>query len=321
MLMDETFETARDRLERMDPAHQLELMRALVESAPDAIIAHETDGTIVFFNKGACDLLGLSSEQMNALGPFGWVGPGSLRGATDRLETILYEGETSFSSTIQRPDGQVIPTDVTSRRVDTELGPLIVAVIRDVEIITAANEKLVYLAYHDSLTALPNRTAFNERLSLAIADAERYGDLLVVAYIDLDDFKPLNDHYGHETGDRVLIELGRRLCESVRTQDMVARLGGDEFVVLLERVESQDEIPVIARRLLANIRRPVEIEAMRCHVDASIGFAVFRPEEDDLRSIVAKADLAMYAAKRDADHPWTVYEAKMGMSWPRGRAT
>lgn len=318
--MEDSNPIARDKLAQLSPAHQLALVRALVDSTPHAVIAHEPDGAIVYYSPKACDLLGMTAEQIENLEPFGWVGPESLRGGAERLETILYDGQLTFRSTAQRPDGTLVNTEVFARRVDTEIGPLIVAVIRDIESEQSTQERMAYLAYHDALTGLPNRTAFSEQLDRAIAGAVRHGDLLVVAYIDLDDFKPLNDRFGHEAGDAVLTELGHRLVGVVRVQDMVARIGGDEFVVILQRVESLDEIPGIARRFMEVIREPVETCGTSCHVDASIGFASFNPELDDARSIVVKADVAMYAAKKDPEHPWCVYEPDMGTAGFRGVA-
>lgn len=300
-----------DLLADLSEAHRLSLLRALLDSAADAIVAHEPDGTLVFYNRSACELLGLSRAEMAGLGPYGWVGPDSRSGAAVRLETVLHEGGLTFGSTIRRADGEVVPTEVAARRVDTEIGPLVVAVIRNSTERNDAEEHLRFLAYHDGLTGLANRAAFDERLAIAIADARRYGDLLVLAYVDLDHFKPVNDRFGHETGDAVLVEVGHRLAGDVRAQDLVARLGGDEFVILLQRVESADEIPGIAERLLANLRRPIAACGNQCSIDASVGFSVFDPDHDDARSLLVKGDVAMYAAKRDPQRKWCVYESGM----------
>lgn len=302
----------RDLLAELNEEHQLSLLRTLVDSAVDAIIAHEPDGSLVFYNHSACELLGLSRDEMTGLGPYGWIGKNAQQAAPVRLETILHEGHLRFASSVINSDGIVIPTDVTARRVDTEIGPLIVSVIRDVSEKAEAEERLHFLAYHDGLTALANRTAFDERMALAIADSRRHGDLLILAYIDLDHFKPINDRFGHETGDAVLVEVGKRLVADTRVQDLVARLGGDEFVVILQRVESTDEIPRIAERLLAHLREPVPACGNQCNIDASIGFSVFDPTLDDSRSLLVKADLAMYAAKQDSRRRWCVYRPSMG---------
>lgn len=287
-------------------------MRTLVDSAVDAIIVHEPDGQIVFFNRGAQELLGMTAEQMCALGPYGWVGRQSKTGAPGRLESILHDGRKKFMSSVLHASGTTIPTEVIASKFSTDDGPLVVAVIRDMRERAEVAERLEYLAYHDSLTGLANRPALDDRLRVAIANAHRYGDLLILAYVDLDLFKPVNDLYGHDAGDLVLIEIAKRLVLSVREQDVVARLGGDEFVVLLNRTESVEEIPPIAERLLSAVREPIALsDTSRVEIDASVGFSIFG-ENDDARSLIVKADVAMYEAKRDPAHSWLVYEPSMG---------
>ncbi|HSK46498.1 MAG TPA: sensor domain-containing diguanylate cyclase [Coriobacteriia bacterium] len=299
------------------PERQLEFMRTLVDSAVDAIIVHEPGGRLVFFNQGALDLLGMTSQQLEALAPYGWVGRRSKTGAAGRLEEVLHDRRSKFMSSVLNASGELIPTEVIASRFDSDQGPLIVAVIRDVRERAEVAERLEYLAYHDSLTGLANRAAFEDRLRLALADARRYGDLLMLAYVDLDHFKPINDLYGHEAGDHVLIEVAKRLLLGVREQDAVARLGGDEFVVLLQRAESADEIVPIAERLLSAVRQPIAIAgATAVEIDASIGFSIFDSDADDARSLVVKADTAMYAAKADPTRAWLVYQASMGAVEP-----
>ncbi len=287
------------------------LLRRIVDSTLEAIVAHEPDGNLIYFSEGVCALLGYTRTEMESLGPFGWIGPESTSGAAERLEAILHGGELSFSSTAKRRDGSIVPTEVVAKRVDTVLGPLIVATIHDVSERDATQRELASLAFKDTLTGLANRAAFDERLGKAIADAVRHGDMLGLAYIDLDHFKPINDRFGHLVGDQVLIEVGARLVSCVRETDLVARLGGDEFVIILPRMKGAHEFAQIAHRLLDTIRQPIDACGTLCDIDASIGFSVFDAARDDARSLIVKADMAMYAAKRDAAHPWLQFDANM----------
>ena len=197
---------------------QFDFMRTLVDSTVDAIIVHEPEGRLVFYNQAALDLLGATPEEMEAFKPYGWVGTESKSGAPGRLEAILHDGKKKFMSSVLHSSGEVIPTEVIASRFNTDRGPLVVAVIRDAREQAEVAERLEYLAYHDSLTGLSNRHAFETRLQVAIADAVRYGDLLMLAYLDLDRFKPVNDHYGHQAGDAVLIEVGKRSSFSARAR-------------------------------------------------------------------------------------------------------
>jgi diguanylate cyclase (GGDEF)-like protein/PAS domain S-box-containing protein len=295
-------------------AEQLALLHLVVDSVPDAIIVHDTGGRIAFFNDGACALLGMTREELEHLGPFGWVTPDFMPDGAGRLERILHDGQTGFESSARRKDGGDTPTDVLSRRLDTPDGPLVVSVIRDVSERVRAKRHLEFLAYHDSLTGLSNRTAFEERLHVAIADTRRHGDILGLAYLDLDRFKPVNDEYGHEAGDAVLVTLAGRLVTAVREEDMVARMGGDEFVVLLPRMASSAEFEPLAERLLDTVHWPICAGEAAVEVSATIGFALFDNELDDARSLVVKADVAMYMAKREPSRPWLQWSAEMGMS-------
>lgn len=288
------------RLGELPADVQSALLASLVETCEDAIIVHEPGGRVVYHNDRAARLLGLSSDEMIEMHPFGWVAPEAIKGAPDRLETILHRGHLEFRSCARHSNGNGIPTEVHARRVDLESGPLIVATIRDMSSAHGATEHLGQLGRTDFLTGLSSRTVFLERLNLAVADAKRHGDQLAVAHIDIDGFRMLNHRCGEQVADEVLFEVGRRIESQIREQDMVARLGSDEFVVLVSRMAKPDDVAVVAERLLAEICRPLAIDDHDCTVRATIGVALFDPETDDARSLMLKADHAMYEAKQ---HP------------------
>jgi len=155
------------------------------------------------------------------------------------------------------------------------------------------------LAFHDPLTGLANRALFDDRLEQAMASARRHEDLLCIAFLDIDDFKNINDGHGHVIGDQVLISVARRLEFSVRQEDTVARLGGDEFVAIFPRVTSVDDFEFLASGLIGRVQEPVIIGKLRFNITASIGLAVFQPD-DDARSLLMRADIEMYEAKRSS---------------------
>jgi diguanylate cyclase (GGDEF)-like protein/PAS domain S-box-containing protein len=308
---------AADIAERLSEGEQAAFFCTLVDSALDAIIAHRADGTIVWANQGASELLGYDSAELMLLPPYAWVAPGQMPGAPRRIETILRSGHLTFDSQSKRKDGSIVETEVSTRRVDTALGPVVIAVIRDVSEWMESKRALERLAYHDGLTGLANRAYFDERLAASIADATRFGDILGLAYLDLDEFKPVNDRYGHDVGDAVLVEVGRRLKAQTRIQDTVARIGGDEFVLLLPRMTSPDELENVAKRLVDEIQAPIQALGYTVNITASVGLARFDNAHDDARTLLVKADVAMYAAKKDPAHPWLLYYS--GMPVPEGR--
>ena len=164
---------------------------------------------------------------------------------------------------------------------------------------TRADERIEYLASHDSLTNLPNREMFNGLLRRTIDAAERYQRQFAVLFIDLDRFKIINDSLGHDAGDMLLVEIGGRLRRALRSSDVVARLGGDEFVVILEETAERPEVERIAGELLSVLSQPVQLSGHECHTTASIGIAMYPSDGADMQTLTKNADMAMYLAKED----------------------
>lgn len=155
-----------------------------------------------------------------------------------------------------------------------------------------------HLALHDSLTSLPNRTFFRERLDHALTLAEPVRQALAVLYLDLDDFKPINDAYGHATGDELLRIVAARLTQTVRAEDMVSRLGGDEFACLLGGLPSREKLSHLARNLVDAVSAPVKIGQLKLTVRPSIGIALCQADGATAETLLKNADAAMYQAKR-----------------------
>ncbi len=160
-----------------------------------------------------------------------------------------------------------------------------------------ADEILMKLAHHDSLTGLPNRLLLDERLGRALARADREGDTVAVLFLDLDGFKRINDTHGHEAGDEVLKEAARRIQSAVRTVDTAARLGGDEFTVVLEKVKNADAVRVVTARLLDQLSRPYAVAGVEAQLSASIGVSLYPADARTSEDLMRLADAAMYRAK------------------------
>ena len=155
------------------------------------------------------------------------------------------------------------------------------------------------LAYHDGLTGLPNRGLLYDRLELAIAHSYRQASHLALLFLDLDDFKNVNDSLGHASGDRVLVELGIRLRDSVRAGDTVARFGGDEFVVLLDSVSGAEDAELVAAKVLDAVRAPFRLDGHEVCTTASVGVSVYPGDGTTPDELVRSADAAMYRDKRE----------------------
>jgi diguanylate cyclase (GGDEF)-like protein len=160
-------------------------------------------------------------------------------------------------------------------------------------------EELRTLAYHDTLTGLPNRSLLQDRLAVAIAHARRQATRLAVLFLDLDDFKAVNDSFGHDFGDRLLVEVAGRLRASVRAGDSVARFGGDEFVVLLDEVSEAQDAAHVATKVLEALRAPYRLDGRLVRVAASVGMSVFPDDGASCGELLRQADAAMYRNKQD----------------------
>jgi diguanylate cyclase (GGDEF)-like protein len=159
------------------------------------------------------------------------------------------------------------------------------------------------LAYHDDLTGLPNRSLLYDRLGLAIAHSYRQESYLALLFLDLDDFKTVNDSFGHDSGDRLLVELATRVCGSVRAGDTVARFGGDEFVVLLDSVSGAEDAARVAAKVLDAVRAPFRLAGHEVSIAASVGVSVYPLDGTSPDELVKSADTAMYREKRRAQAP------------------
>lgn len=183
-----------------------------------------------------------------------------------------------------------------------------VAIFSDVSAMKEIQKKLEHLAYHDPLTGLPNRVLLHDRIKQALARIHRHGLLAAICYIDLDDFKPVNDLYGHDVGDRVLVEVADRLSDCLREEDSVARLGGDEFALLLCDLNSRNEALDILSRLLHRVSQPYRIDGNELSLSASIGYTLAPDDSGDPDTLLRHADQAMYQSKQRGRNQFTLFD-------------
>jgi diguanylate cyclase (GGDEF)-like protein/PAS domain S-box-containing protein len=172
-------------------------------------------------------------------------------------------------------------------------------------------EQMRYQAFHDPLTGLPNRIAFNQHLPQAILTAHHANSQIAVMFLDLDRFKNINDTLGHAVGDKLLVQATQRLNCELRKHDMLSRWGGDEFTLILQNLDSRQEAEKIAQRLAANLRPPFIIENQELYVTSSIGIAMFPTDGDNVTTLLKNADTAMYAAKAEGRNKYCFYTSTL----------
>jgi diguanylate cyclase (GGDEF)-like protein len=184
-----------------------------------------------------------------------------------------------------------------------------VGVISDITAKKQTEQELHKNAHHDVLTGLPNRLSLEQLLQQEINHSDRDGSELALLYIDLDRFKPINDSYGHLTGDFVLKTVAQRLGSVIRKADSIARYGGDEFIALLSGITNRHIIEEIIARMQAELRKPIEVEGRQHVIGASIGIAIYPSDTEDATHLIIKADEAMYQAKHSEDRHHVYFES------------
>jgi len=208
------------------------------------------------------------------------------------------------------PDGSVHWLRETGNVISNAQGKpfKMMGVVRDITEDKRSTRALEQLAHHDALTGLPNRVALEQQLQQALTLAHKQQSRVALVFMDLNNFKYINDQHGHATGDQVLITVAKRLRTALRASDMVARLGGDEFVILMEGLSQQlrlnDEAHALCEKLFTELAAPVLVEGRQHRIGASLGVAMFPDHALTLDKLIHAADLAMYAAKRSGNNQY-----------------
>lgn len=242
---------------------------------------------LLFLNsKGVIELCNHAAEDM-----FGFS-PGGLSGTN--INTLLEK--PYFLQIDKRINGESFSLEIELSEIHVSGRTLFITSLYDKTDQKLKEEQLIYLAYHDPLTELPNRIVFMDRLAQTIARAHRNDELAAVLFIDLDRFKQVNDSLGHAIGDLLLQQVAARLKNCLREGDTLARLGGDEFTMIIE-ASDVDICVVITKRILAEISREFILNGHSIHISGSIGASLYPQNSSDIHELVHFADVAMYQAK------------------------
>ncbi len=275
-----------------------ERYRTVVNAARDVIYTLAPDGTLTSLNPAFEEITGWECVQ--------WVGkpfmplihPEDLSRALGEMKNLLGGQPGRFELRVLTKSGDYVVGEFTATplvrggRIEGVLG-----IARDITERRKAEETIRRLAYHDALTGLPNRALFEDRLSVALAQAHRNKQMLAVMFLDLDRFKLVNDTLGHGHGDLLLKSVARDLTQLVREGDTVARVGGDEFTILLADIGSAEAATAVAERILDRLKRPRVVEGHELRVTTSIGISLYPTDGSDAETLLRNADTAMYRAK------------------------
>jgi diguanylate cyclase len=284
-------------------SEELRLKSTLLENVGDGVIAHTLDGTIVYVNDMASRMLGYEPYEMLRLEPWAWMPVEIVEFVPDRISAIRAHNSLLYETDVVTKHGSVLCAEIHSRIVDVpDHGELVVSVTRDVTARTVAHETMKHLAFHDLLTGLGNRVMLEESVKNALETASGC-NVLGLVFLDLDDFKPVNDTYGHAVGDRVLKIIGDRLRACVRETDTIARIGGDEFIGLFPGLCDELSLAAKAKALAECISQPMGVDGITVEVAASVGLSTYEPGEHP-DEFITRADHAMYRAKLHGVAGW-----------------
>jgi diguanylate cyclase (GGDEF)-like protein/PAS domain S-box-containing protein len=300
----------RDITHERENAFESQISSMVFKSTIEGVMITDVDGDILAVNPSFTRITGYSADEVVGRNPrFLQSGIQGADFYAELWSSILEKGSWQGEVYNRKKDGEVYPEWLAiSAARDTDGNVLsYIGVFSDLTRLLQTEKRLAYLAHHDSLTGLPNRLLFQDRLEQLFTQGRRSHLPFTVIFIDLDHFKQVNDTLGHEVGDKVLIETGQRLANSVREVDTVARLGGDEFVILAPTLTGKEDITRLCAKLLTDLSQPIHSGSQILHIGGSFGSAEYPLNGDDAMTLLRHADRAMYQAKAAGGNQHVIY--------------
>lgn len=287
-------------LERKEAEEELKLYQLAVDQSTSSIYITNKDGLIEYANPYFCQTTGYQLNEILGRNPKIFRSGKHTKEFYKELWSTILLGNSWHGELVNKNKNGEIAYAITSiSPIKNKEGQIshFVAVREDITKLKALEARLIHKANFDILTNLPNRRLFFERLKNTLLLSKENSHAFALLFLDLDGFKCVNDNYGHESGDMLLIEVSKRLKQCVRETDTVARVGGDEFVILLTKIELNDKAGIVAQRILDTLAKPFECLTHNCTLGASIGISLYPKNSVNLDELLALADNAMYKVK------------------------
>ncbi len=294
--------TVQDVTEERQSAERLRLAATVFDSSTEGIVVTDADGCIQAVNAAFTEITGYFEDEVRGRNPSLLKSGHHDQAFYDNLwETLRHRGSWQGEIWNRRRDGVIYPEWETISAVHDDHGNITnyVGVFSDLSSLQEAQERLDYISRHDLLTGLPNRVMLEERLARAIDRAKDEGEVVGVAFLDLDRFKNINDSLGQPAGDRVLQQIAERLLEILPAKDLLGRVGSDEFVLVAESVADADDMRRLAERLMGVFNRPFVVDDEELRLEASVGIALYPDDGRQAVELIRNADTAVYRAKEE----------------------
>lgn len=312
--------TLTDTTEEKELQLKYALQAQIVEQIHESVIATDIEGLITSWNRGSELLLGYGSAEV--IGKYiGFIYPEDESMAVEKkIEILIQKGELRREIRLVKKTKEIIFADLSLSLLRDENGDPIgtIGYMQDIterkkaeDALLKQKDVLYYRAHHDKLTGLPNRALFTDRLERGIIKAKRRREHLALFFIDLDNFKHINDSLGHEAGDAALKSVAQRLKGILRKEDTLARLGGDEFTVIVEELARAESASLLAEKILKALAEPMMIDGYMLYNTGSIGISLYPQDASDARHLIRFADTAMYKAKEAGRNSFQFYSSKM----------
>jgi diguanylate cyclase (GGDEF)-like protein/PAS domain S-box-containing protein len=295
---------------RKEAEEQLRFSSRVFNQAQEGIIITDTAGVITDVNPAFCEITGYSREEVIGKGPrILNSGKHSPEFFNSMWQSITEHGYWQGEVWNRRKNGELYAELLTISALMDDDGQSrhYVGLFSDITQTKQQQETLELMAHYDVLTKLPNRVLFADRFSQAVAHSNRTETMLAICFLDLDNFKPVNDTYGHEVGDQLLIEVAMRLRANVRDEDTISRFGGDEFAILFRDIESMSECEFMLRRIHESLGQPYNVNDLRLEISASSGVTFYPGDNADLDTLLRHADQTMYQAKLSGRNTYKLF--------------
>jgi len=295
----------------------ISLFGRLMDSSWNEIyVMDSTSLNIKMVNEGARKNLGIKNSEFSS-----YKFSDLLVNTTDEqflaFSQELFAGQVSqliYESKLKRMNGSTYPVEVRLQLSQSEVPPLLYANVQDISERKKIESRLTYMASYDSLTGLPNKALYLDRLAVAMEAAKRLDTLMAVMFIDLDGFKQVNDTHGHEIGDLLIREVAKRLVKSTRKSDTVSRFGGDEFTIILNNINSVNGIQMVVKKIMKNITERFVLDGKEVLTSPSIGITIYPfNDADDASELLRQADIAMYHVKKVGKRNASYYSSELSV--------